>query len=50
MLRLGKLKLKELTRGCVNGEAIWAAPDFNDAAWKSMKVPGLMQEQDFTRI
>ena len=41
-----KAEVERIDKGCVNGEAIWAAPDFNDAAWKSMKVPGLMQEQD----
>lgn len=41
-----KAEVERIDKGCVNGEAIWAAPDFNDAAWKFMKVPGLMQEQD----
>ena len=41
-----KAEVERIDKGCFNGEAIWAAPDFNDAAWKSMKVPGLMQEQD----
>lgn len=41
-----KAEVERIDKGCVNGEAIWAAPGFNDAAWKSMKVPGLMQEQD----
>lgn len=41
-----KAEVERIDKGCVNGEPIWAASGFNDAAWKSMKVPGLMQEQD----
>lgn len=37
--------LEKIDKGCVNGEAIWAAPNLNDASWKSMNVPGLMQDQ-----
>lgn len=31
-------------KGCTDGKAVWAAPAFDDQAWKEMKVPGLIQE------
>lgn len=39
-----KANIEKIDKGCVNGEALWATPAFNDGAWKTMKVPGLMQE------
>lgn len=29
----------------MNSQAVWATPDFEDSVWKTMKVPGLMQDQ-----
>lgn len=40
-----KADLEKIDKGCLNGKPIWADPDFGDSNWKSMKVPGLMQEQ-----
>ncbi|MEY8706540.1 sialate O-acetylesterase [Bacteroides faecichinchillae] len=39
-----KVNIEKIDKGCVNGEAIWAAPNFDDNAWKTMKIPGWMQE------
>lgn len=43
----GKLEkdVAKIDKGFVNGEAVWAATGLEDCAWKTMKVPGLMQEQ-----
>ncbi len=40
-----KADIEKIDKGCVDNEPIWAALDFNDGAWNTMKVPGLMQEQ-----
>ena len=40
-----KKDVAKIDKGFVNGEAVWAATGLEDCAWKTMKVPGLMQEQ-----
>lgn len=40
-----KKDVAKIDKGFVNGEAVWAATGLEDSAWKTMKVPGLMQEQ-----
>lgn len=39
-----KANIEKIDKGCNNGETVWASADFDDKTWKSMKVPGLMQE------
>lgn len=48
-----KKDIEKIDKGFENGKAVWAATDLEDSAWKTMKVPGLMQEQglkDFNGI
>ena len=40
-----KKDVAKIDKGFVNGEAVWAATGLEDSAWKTMKGPGLMQEQ-----
>lgn len=40
-----KKDIEKIDKGFVNGKAAWAATGFEDSAWKTMKVPGLMQDQ-----
>ncbi len=44
-VEIWKAEIEKIDKGCIGGKAAWAAPDFNDDTWKTMKVPGLMQEQ-----
>lgn len=37
-------------QGIQNGEPVWSALDFNDSNWKSIKAPGLWEEQGFIDI
>ena len=37
--------MRRSIKGFINGKAVWAATDLEDSSWKTMKVPGLMQEQ-----
>ena len=37
--------VEKIDKGCTNGKAVWAAPGFDDSAWQTMKLPGLIQEQ-----
>lgn len=48
-----KKEIEKIDKGFVNGKAVWAGADFEDTAWRTMKVPGLIQEQglkDFNGI
>ena len=38
--------IEEKDRGFVDGKAIWAGVDYDTNEWKTMKVPGIMQEQE----
>ena len=40
-----KKNIEKIDKGFINGKAVWAATDLEDSSWKTMKVPGLMQEQ-----
>ena len=40
-----KKEIEKIDKGFVDGRAVWTVTDFEDSAWKTMKVPGLMQEQ-----
>lgn len=40
-----KKDIEKIDKGFVNGGAVWAAVNFEDDAWKAMKVPGLIQDQ-----
>ena len=40
-----KKEIEKIDKGFVDGRAIWTVTDFEDSAWKTMRVPGLMQEQ-----
>ncbi|WP_018626368.1 sialate O-acetylesterase [Niabella aurantiaca] len=37
-------KKQEADKGMVNGKALWAAADLNTADWKTMAVPGLVED------
>lgn len=39
----GQIPLED--QGIQNGKAVWAAPDFNDADWQTMSVPGVWEGQ-----
>lgn len=43
-------ELPEIDMGLQNGNAIWAAVDFNDNDWKIIKTPGLWEEQGYTDV
>ncbi|PSK81288.1 sialate O-acetylesterase [Prolixibacter denitrificans] len=48
-----KAKLGDLPtvdKGLVDGKAVWAAPDFDDSAWKSMQLPGLWESRGYESI
>lgn len=32
-----------IDKGMKNGQALWAAPTYNDAAWKTMELPGYIE-------
>lgn len=36
--------------GLVDGEAIWAAPDYDDSHWKTMELPGLWEQTALPNI
>ncbi len=38
--------LPEKDMGLQNGQALWAARDYSDADWKTMKLPGLWENSD----
>ena len=40
-----KKEIEKIDKGFVDGRAVWTVTDFEDSAWKTMRVPGLMQEQ-----
>ena len=40
-----KKEIEKIDEGFVEGKAAWADMNWKDDAWKTMKVPGLMQEQ-----
>lgn len=40
-----KKDIEKIDKGFVEGKAAWADMNWKDDAWKTMKVPGLMQEQ-----
>ena len=40
-----KKEIEKIDKGFVDGRAAWTVTDFEDSAWKTMEVPGLMQEQ-----
>ena len=40
-----KKEIEKIDKGFVEGKAAWADMNWKDDAWKTMKVPGLMQEQ-----
>lgn len=40
-----KKNIEKIDKGFENGKAVWAVTNFEDSAWKTMKVPGLMQDQ-----
>ena len=40
-----KKEVAKIDKGFVDSEAVWAATGLEDSGWKTMKVPGLMQEQ-----
>ena len=42
--------IEEKDRGFVDGKAIWAGVDYDTNEWKTMKVPGIMQEQELKRV
>ena len=44
----GEVSDKDL--GIINGEAIWAASDFNDNNWKSIKTPVYWEQQGYNDI
>lgn len=44
----GEVPDKDL--GMENGKAVWAAPDFNDSNWKTIKTPIYWEQQGFTDI
>jgi sialate O-acetylesterase len=44
----GEVSDKDL--GMENGKAVWAAPDFNDSNWKTIKTPIYWEQQGFTDI
>ena len=40
-----KKEVAKIDKGFVDSEAVWAVTGLEDSGWKTMKVPGLMQEQ-----
>ncbi|MDD3036547.1 sialate O-acetylesterase [Bacteroides sp.] len=40
-----KANIEKIDKGCASGEAVWASTNFDDHTWKSMKIPGVMQER-----
>ncbi len=38
------------TKGFVNGEATWAAPDYDDSDWNHIQVPGYWEKQGLTGL
>lgn len=40
-----KKNVEKIDKGFVNSKAVWAAADLEDNTWKTMEVPGLMQDQ-----
>lgn len=44
-IELWKKDIEKIDKGFVNGQAVWAASQTEDAGWEQMNVPGLIQEQ-----
>lgn len=38
-------RISPIDKGMKNGEAVWAAADYDDSQWKTMSVPGFWEKQ-----
>lgn len=44
-MKVWEKEVEKVDRGFTDGRAVWAAADFEDSVWKTMEMPGLVQEQ-----
>ncbi|MFM9947147.1 MAG: sialate O-acetylesterase [Saprospiraceae bacterium] len=44
----GQIPLED--KGIQNGKAVWAAPDFNDADWQTLSLPGVWEGQGWEML
>ncbi len=42
--------LPEVDSGFMNEKALWAAPDYDDSAWRTLRVPGYWEDQGYTGL